>query len=84
VKSRILDSVDSVRDEAVDSGTLGKESVEGVEELMLEVEGTELDSVEDVKCNDEGVGTLVEDLILGSMGEGVDEIEGTDGGKGMS
>ena len=82
MKSRILDNVDSVRDDAVDSGTMGVESAEGVEEQMLE--GIELDSADDVKHKDEGVGTLVEDLTLVSMGVGVDEIEGMDGGKGMS
>jgi hypothetical protein len=75
----MLESVDSVRDEVVDEGSMG---VEGGPERILE--RTELELTEDVKCKDEGVGALVEDSTLDSSGEGVDEIEDTDGGKGMS
>jgi hypothetical protein len=75
----MLESVDSVRDEVVDEGSMG---VEGGPERILE--RTELELTEDVKCKDEGVGALVEDSTLDSSGEGVDEIDDTDGGKGMS
>jgi hypothetical protein len=50
----MLESVDSVRDEVVDEGTMG---VEGGPKRILE--RTELELTEDVKCKDEGVGALV-------------------------
>jgi hypothetical protein len=74
----MLERVDCVRDETVDEGKVGVEG--GTVGRLRESEDGSV--IEDVKCGDEGAGTL-EDSAVAFNAEGVEEIEGNDGGKGI-